>query len=228
MALEDLVYVYGVCRRPPADIVLPLGLDQETQVITVDELAVIVEYGIDLEALQAEDQSLLNAVLSHDRVVCDLFNQITILPIRFGTQLTSTEKLKEYIAAEHEIYLEKLDQLDQKCEYQIKLIPEAITLPPSPEGLKGRDYFLAKKQRLQDQTVAQEQQQTELIGLFERIQAVFPGAVEATNEDGTAKVYVLLGPGEAQTLYQQTEEWQAKTTYWNLSLSEALPPYHFV
>jgi hypothetical protein len=228
MALEDFVYVYGVCRRPSTEITLPLGLEQETQVVNVDDIAAIVEYGIDLEALQTEDQRLLNAVLCHDRVICDLFHQVTILPIRFGTQLTSTEKLKEYIGSEYQTFQQKLQALDQKCEYQIKLTPEAITPPSAPEGLKGREYFLAKKQRLHDQTAAYEHQQMELSGLFERVQQTFPDAIEATNEDGTAKVYILLNQGEAPALKQQAEKWQSDTSYWNLSLSEALPPYHFV
>ncbi len=228
MALEDLVYVYGVCRNPPTPMTLPLGLERETQLVTVNELAVVVEHGIDLAALQAEDQRLLTAVLSHDRVICDLFQQVTVLPIRFGIQLASIDKLTEYITGEYQTYLEKLAQLDQKCEYQIKLMPGDISLPPPPEGLKGREYFLAKKQRLQDQTAGQEQQQTELIRLFERIQAAYPDAVETTHEDGTAKVYVLLDTGEAPNLKQQAKQWQSEAAYWNVSLSEALPPYHFV
>ena len=228
MASNDLVYVYGLCQRQQAPNTLPLGLAQETQLISVDDIAVVVEYGIDLETLQADDQRLLNAVLSHDRVVCDLFQQGTVLPIRFGTQLASTEKLKEYIGNEYQTYLDKLQALDQKCEYQIKLQPEAITLPSSPDDLKGRAYFLAKKQRLKDQTVAQEQQHHELMSLFERIHQIFPNAVEATNEDGTAKVYILLDNDATSTLKHQAEQWQAEATYWNLSLSEALPPYHFV
>jgi hypothetical protein len=228
MALEEFVYVYGVCRCPTTEVTPPLGLEREIQIICVDQIAAIVEFGIDLEALQTDDQRLLNAVLSHDRVVCDLFRQFTILPIRFGTQLASTKKLKEYISKEYQTYLEKLQALDQKCEYQVKLTPEAVTLPPAPEGLKGRDYFLAKKQRLQDQTAAQEQQQTELTDLFAHIQATFPDAVGASNEDGTAKVYILLNHDQASTLRHQAEQWQADTIHWSLSLSEALPPYHFV
>ena len=107
MALEDFVYVYGVCHCPATEVTTPLGLEQEIQIICVDQIAAIVEYGIDLEALQADDQRLLNAVLSHDRVVCDLFQQFTLLPIRFGTQLASTEKLREYISNEYQTYQEK-------------------------------------------------------------------------------------------------------------------------
>lgn len=228
MALEDLVYVYGMCRTPHPPVPLPLGLEGETQLVTVDKIAAIVEYGIDLEALRADDQRLLTAVLSHDRVICDLFQQMTILPIRFGTQLASALKLKEYINSEYQTYLDKLIELDHKCEYQIKLVPEAITLPPQPEGLKGRDYFLAKKQRLQDQTVARDQQQTELMSLFDRIRKTFPQAVAASNEDGTAKVYVLLDEKAAPDLQQQAVRWQAEANFWHVSLSEALPPYHFV
>jgi len=228
MAPEEFVYIYGICQRPDADLTLPLGLERETQLVYVEELAAVVEYGIDLEALQANDQRLLNAVLSHDRVVCDVFNQVAILPIRFGTQLASTEAVKEYLSGEFPAYLQKLQALDQKCEYQIKLIPEGVTVPPTPEGLKGRDYFLAKKQRLQDQNAAQEQQQTELTDLVARAQALFPNTIGVTDDDGTARVYVLLQKDQALTLKDQTAQWQAETRFWNLSLSEALPPYHFV
>jgi hypothetical protein len=228
MASEEFVYIYGICQRPDADLILPLGLERETELVYVEQLAAVVEYGIDLEALQTNDQRLLNAVLSHDRIVCDVFNQVAILPIRFGTQLASTKAVKEYLSGEYATYLGKLQALEQKCEYQIKLIPEAVTAPPTPEGLKGRDYFLAKKQRLQDQNVAQEQQQAELTDLVARTQALFPDTIGVTDEDGTAKVYVLLQKDQASTLKAQIAQWQAETRFWNLSLSEALPPYHFV
>lgn len=228
MVLEDSVYIYGVCRCHPGEITLPLGLEGEIHLVGVDELAAIVEYGIDLEALQADDQRLLTAVLSHDRVICDLFQQTTILPIRFGTQLASRDKLQQHMASQYEFYQTRLTELTHKFEYQIKLTPRSITLSPPPEGLKGRDYFLAKKQRLQDQVTAQDQQQKELIELLTGIQQVFPAAVNATSEDGIVKVYVLLDSHESQTLQQQAEQWQAAAAAWQLSLSEALPPYHFV
>jgi hypothetical protein len=228
MALADLVYIYGVGRYPSAAVTLPLGLEQATQLFRVDDLAAIVEYGIDLTALQADDQRLLTAVLSHDRVICDLFQQMTILPIRFGTQLASLDRLKAHIGSQYQSYQDKLTELDHKSEYQLKLVPEAIAPSPPAENLSGRDYFLAKKQRLQDHSMAQAQQQAELVSLCDRIRQTFPGAVNASHDDGTAKVYILLASEEAQTLRQQATRWQAETVYWHLTLSQALPPYHFV
>lgn len=221
------LYLYAVCLIPDQPLVLPAGLQGDTLLMTVENVAAIAELHIDLAALQADDQRLLTAVLSHDRVINEIFQQTPVLPLRFGTQMTSLEELQAHLQSNLSAYRTKLKQLSGKAEYQLKLEPTTISLPPLPEGLKGRDYFLAKKQRLEDQTQALQQQQNQLGSLLERIGQDYPDSLQSTHEDG-ARVFVLVDRSDVTSFHQQAQIWQVDSPAWQINLSEALPPYHFV
>ncbi|PSN20036.1 gas vesicle protein [filamentous cyanobacterium CCP5] len=221
------LYLYTICQVPAAPLCLPAGLQGDTLLVTVEEVGAIAEPNIDLAALQADDQRLLTAVLSHDRVIGDLFQQTTVLPLRFGTQIASPEGLRTHLQDNLHTYRTKLKQLSGKVEHQLKLEPETISLPPLPDGLKGRDYFLAKKQRLEDQAQALQQQQQALDEFLEHIRQAHPGSLRETQEDA-ARVFVLIDRAEISHLHQQVQSWQATRLTWQITLSEALPPYHFV
>ncbi|WP_052050746.1 GvpL/GvpF family gas vesicle protein [Leptolyngbya sp. KIOST-1] len=221
------IYLYSICPRPQQPLTLPLGLAEPTQLIAVDNIAAVVEAGVDLETLQTDEPRLLNAVLSHDRVICELFQTTPVLPLRFGTLVASLDHLKAHLASQGADYATKLAALAAKAEYQLKLTAQAIELPPVSTDLTGRDYFLAKKQRLQDQTTAQEQQQAELAQVLDHIYSTYSDCLEADSPAGEARVYILVDRGD-ETLGQRVEEWRSQAPHWTLSLSEALPPYHFV
>jgi hypothetical protein len=227
-AEAETVYVYGICPVPEQPLSLPPGLEGETLLVGVDEIAAVVEVGLDLEGLQAHSPRLLSAVLSHDRVLCDLFQQMTILPLRFGTQLPGLDKLIDHLLSQRDSYLAKLADLRHKAEYQIKLIPEDPDLSSDAEDLKGREYFLAKKQRLQDLNTVKEQRQDELQTLLEFIYGTYDDCVSADKEEDEVKIYVLTDRDSADRLKQQVEAWKPHAPHWQLVLSDALPPYHFV
>lgn len=221
------IYLYSICPRPQQPLELPLGLAEPTQLIAVDNVAAVVEAGVDLAALQADEPRLLNALLSHDRVICELFQHTPLLPLRFGTQIATLGHLKDHLNNQGADYVAKLQILAPKVEYQIKLIAQELALPPLAAGLTGRDYFLAKKQRLQDQTVAQEQQQAELNELLDHIYSAYADSIETEAPAGEARVYVLVDRDDPR-LPQWVEETRSQITHWALTLSEPLPPYHFV
>jgi len=221
------IYLYSICPQPPQPLPLPLGLAEPTQLIAVDGIAALVETDVNLEALQTDEPRLLNAVLSHDRVICELFQHTPLLPLRFGTQIASLDHLKAHLASQGADYAAKLKALAQKTEYQLKLVAQEVELPPLAEGLTGRDYFLAKKQRLQDQTAAQEQQQQELAQVLDHLYSLYTDCIEAESPAGEARVYVLVDRAD-ETLPQQIEDWRSQAPHWALILSEPLPPYHFV
>ncbi|MBD0334791.1 MAG: GvpL/GvpF family gas vesicle protein [Cyanobacteria bacterium Co-bin13] len=227
VASESALYVYAVCRLPAAGLTLPLGIERETVLVTVEGIAAIAEAGLDLAALQADDQRLLTAVLTHDRVIFDLFNQTTLLPLRFGIQLASSS-LEKHLRDNLETYRRRLTTLTDKAEYQVKLTPTEIALPPLPDGLTGRDYFLAKKNRLQEQAAQQQRQRDELNRLVADIQAAYPKVQTGESDEGIPRLYLLLDRDQAQPLLQAAESWQRQSPHWQIALSEALPPYHFV
>jgi hypothetical protein len=221
------IYLYSICPTPSQPLPLPLGLAEPTQLIVVNGIAALIETGIDLESLQTDEPRLLNAVLSHDRVICELFQQTPLLPLRFGTQIASLEHLKAHLASQKADYTAKLNLLAPKVEYQVKLIAQEVALPPLPEGLTGRDYFLAKKQRIQDQGDAQEQQQLELGQILDAIAGTYGDCIETEAPAGEARVYILVDRGQ-DSLARWVEELRSQTTHWQIMLSEPLPPYHFV
>ncbi|PSR16439.1 gas vesicle protein [filamentous cyanobacterium CCP3] len=221
------IYLYSICPRPQQPLTLPLGLAEPTQLIAVDDVAAVVETGVDLETLQTDEPRLLNAVLSHDRVICELFQTTPLLPLRFGTQIASLDHLKAHLATQGADYAAKLEALAQKAEYQLKLMAQPVELPPVAAGLTGRDYFLAKKQRLEDQATSQAQQQAELSQVLDHIYSAYSDCLEAESPAGEARVYILVDRGD-ETLWQRLEEWRSQAPHWNLVLSEPLPPYHFV
>ena len=219
------LYVYGLCLSPDPPLDFPPGIEGEVTLVTVGDLAALVEADIDLEVIQADHSRLLTAVLSHDRVLCHLFQQTPLLPLRFGTQLPSRAQLEAFLGQEQAAYRAKLTALADQAEYQIKLIPADLDPPPLPEGLKGRDYFLAKKQRLQDLAQAQQQQQDERQALLQAIAAAYANTVvDDTNPE--TKVYLLLPRSQQAALAQALAQWQ--TPHWQMQMSAALPPYHFV
>lgn len=221
------VYLYSICPRPQQPLTLPLGLVAPTQLIAVDNIAAVVETGVDLETLQTDESRLLNAVLSHDRVLCELFQATPLLPLRFGTQIASLKNLKEHLANQGADYAAKLEILAPKAEYQLKLVAQEVEPAPLAEGLTGRDYFLAKKQRLQDQSTAQAEQQAELAQVIDRIYSTYCDCLEADSPAGEARVYILIDRDD-QSLPQRVDEWRSQAPHWSLLLSEPLPPYHFV
>ncbi|HEY9738567.1 MAG TPA: GvpL/GvpF family gas vesicle protein [Trichocoleus sp.] len=229
MTLEAPLYIYAVCQLPSEGLVLPLGIEQETVLVRVADLGAIAEPAIDLQALQEDDQRLLTAVLTHDRVIAELFQQTTLLPLRFGIQLAGLQSVEIHLRDNQERYRQRLAALAGKAEYQIKLTPLDIALAPLPEGLPGREYFLAKKLRLQEQAAAQQRQQDALNYLLSQIQAAYPNLQAGEpDENGAVRLYLLLSLSGAESLLQSVEIWQRQSPYWQLSLSEALPPYHFV
>ena len=222
------LYLYSICLRPEQPLPLPLGLAEATQLVAVGDVAALIETGVDLEALQRDEPRLLNAVLSHDRVICELFQAMPVLPLRFGTQIASLDHLKAHLASQGADYAAQLTALQGKVEYQIKLVAAALEPAPLAEGLTGREYFLAKKQRLQDQTAAQEQQQQELGEALERFHQLYQPCLEAEGPAGEARVYLLVDRSAIATLERQVDEVRSHLIHWQLILSEPLPPYHFV
>ncbi|MEO1068215.1 MAG: GvpL/GvpF family gas vesicle protein [Cyanobacteria bacterium J06638_6] len=225
---SEPIYLYSICPRPLHPLTLPLGLAEPTQLIAVDDIAAVVETGVNLETLQTDEPRLLNAVLSHDRVICELFQHTPLLPLRFGTQIASIEHLKAHLADQRADYVAKLTALEPKVEYQIKFLAHGVELPPLGEGLTGREYFLAKKQRLHEQTAVQVQQQQQLDQFFDDIHNTYGDTVEAESPAGEAKVYLLVDRAAIADLERQLASWRSQAPRWDIVLSAPLPPYHFV
>ncbi|MBD1845792.1 GvpL/GvpF family gas vesicle protein [Cyanobacteria bacterium FACHB-63] len=225
------MYTYAFFKTPSTPLQLSAGIDGDLEVIETSVLAALVEPELEFEAVQNDDNQLVQAVLAHDRVICDLFWQITILPLRFGTQFLSRDHLIAHLNENRNKYLDKLNQLEGKAEYRLKLTPIELELPSNPEmngSLKGRDYFQAKKQQYQAHLDQKDQQQQEFQQILAEIEQVYPDAKLKAGSDGVEKLYLLINKQDEMSLYQYLSKWQNQYPQWELGLGEALPPYHFV
>jgi hypothetical protein len=125
-------------------------------------------------------------------------------------------------------YEAQLQRFQNQGEYLLKLIPVDPPEQPIAQNAKGKDYFLAKKQRYQSQADYQRQRQTDLDQLKGAIAQTYPKWVHSSPEDGIERIYLLIDQNAESDLHQQCRTWQQQFSTWEMSLSAPLPPYHFV
>ncbi|NJR38255.1 MAG: gas vesicle protein [Leptolyngbyaceae cyanobacterium CSU_1_4] len=219
------MYTYAFLSTPPST--LPEGIFSSLQMVSIQGLAALVEPDLAAESLPETDQQLVQAVLSHDRVIRELFEQTTVLPLRFGTCFVSRQGLLEHLQAKRTEYLTKLEELEGKAEYALKL--KSIAFPETEIGtdVKGKDYFLAKKQIYQAQAAWQLEQQTELEAWVEAIAQQY-ACVRGKADEGVERIYVLGDRQSAPLLPTSFKTWQLQSAPGEIGLGNPLPPYHFV
>lgn len=216
------MHAYVLCRAT-ATLLLPDGVAAPLQMIVQDQLSAVVEPDLQLEELQQADERLLHAVLVHDRVIRDLFQQTTVLPLRF-TAFPSLVDLRSDLQHNQHLYLETLSRLDGKAEVTIKFVPEAIAEQPLATDLKGKDYFLAKKRHHQAQQQQREQQRHEFEQILQAIAQHYP----LSAQPDTHQAHILLDRDDFVKQQHYLLPYLDQLNHWQVSVSDALPPFHFV
>lgn len=222
------MYTYAFLHRQTTIANLPPGIAGSLQRVDTPSLSAVIEPQLDLGLVQQNDDRLVQAVLAHDRVMQSLFRQTVVLPLRFGTCFVSQTALLEHLHFHNTEYLAKLDTLTDKAEYVLKAIPLAFNATTAPTELTGRDYFFAKKQRLQAQASHQQTQQAELETLHRSILEAYQDVVYSPASEDGHRIYLLLPRSIETELWQRVGQWQLQCPHWQLEVGEALPPYHFV
>jgi hypothetical protein len=224
------MHVYALVHQSEAAIALPEGIAGPLAHIHVGEIAAIVEPALTLEQVQQSDQTLLQAVLAHDRILRHLFAQTTLLPLRF-TAFPELETLQADLRDRQADCVAQLAQLAGKAEYTLKWIPldgaQPAIAPPAAEPLRGKDYFLAKKRQLQDLQQHQQEQTAQLQQGLAAIARTYPQHQIMSPSPAGQTLHLLANRAAEPDLQHQFEQWQQHSPLWQLSLSEALPPYHF-
>ncbi|NEQ24964.1 MAG: gas vesicle protein, partial [Microcoleus sp. SIO2G3] len=210
-----------------SSLILPPGLVGNLAIVQATEIIAIVEPELDLEMIQGSDEQLMRAVLNHDRVIRELFEQTTLLPLRFGTYFVSEAGLVEHLQSHQLAYVDQLKLLTGKAEYSLKCLPKPSAEPVVSLDLEG-SYFLAQKQRYQQQTQQQQMQHVQLQSLQSAIAQTYPVVTGEPQDDGLERLYLLVDRSLEAQLQQQYQQWQSQSSLWQLSLGTALPPYHFV
>jgi hypothetical protein len=207
--------------------------------IQVDKLVVAGIRNLDLETLKNQgEEVLITAVIAHDRLICELFNQNFLLPLRFGTVFKSQSLLEVYLESNHAQLSTKLNQLKGYSEYLLTLtLLETPSAPDLSSNLKGKDYLLAKRSQYLTEQARRSQQQSECQELIELIQPPNIPNIDGleVSEQFTLNQSVPPQDKEFLRMYFLAKTqlnaifapWQAKYPHWQLQLSNPLPPYHF-
>jgi hypothetical protein len=226
------MYTYAFFKTPVAPLELSRGFRGLVQLVSCGDLSALVEPELSLETLKDRDDQLMQAVVTHDQVIRELFNQTTVLPLRFGTYFVSLEGLQAHLALHQSEYLEKLVRFAGKAEYILKCIP--VAQPSEPEktavdpSVQGREYFLAKKQRYQNQLAQQQQWTAEIQAAIARIARTYPDIIPGETQGKVERLYLLVNRQEEPLLLQNLQHWQTQCPHWEMQLEAALPPYHFL
>jgi hypothetical protein len=223
------VYTYAFTLKGKAsELELPEGIFKTVQLFSGDRVAAVVEPDVDVEALQSDDDRLLQAVLDHDRAICQLFRQTALLPLRFGTVFDSMAGLQGHLVRQEEAYFSALQRLAGKGEYALKFTPLAAPTPDMPAQTTGKAYLLAKKRRYQSLQNFRESQAAQWENIRSVITQNYPEAIAAEPRENTQRMYLLASVEEESLLHQRFRDWQSACPSWELHLEGALPPYHFL
>lgn len=225
------MYTYAFLKTSTIPLTLPSGIENPVQTIGIAQVSAIVEPEISeskLNALQDQNEALIQAVLAHDRVLRELFLQTTILPLRFGTCFASRQGLLTHLDAYQQKYLEAIARFEGKAEYTLKLVPIKIADTSISAELKGKDYFLARKQQYQAQLEWQELQRKERETIIQQFATACSQYRLSSNSGDSEKIYLLVDRQNKDQLLEYFRNRQSQYFYWQLTLGEALPPYHFL
>lgn len=222
------MYTYAFIKTPEVTLELPQGIKGDLEIIREKQLAALVEPGVSIETIEAiiqDDELLKHAYIRHGFVVSEAFRQTTILPLRFYHCFADRANLQKHLATHQEEYLTQLTDLSDKGEYILKFIPQEPKVPTVATEGKGREYFLAKKQRYQIQQDWKIQQGRERELVISRVTQAYRDAVIA---EGLEQIYLLINRHAEDILYQQLQKWRKSCPTWELRLSDAIPPYDFL
>ena len=230
-----MLYTFAILLAPVPDN-LPLGImGKPIQYLQCDRLIAAIEPDVDIEALKLlPEQSLMQVIVQHDRLICELFNDRTLLPLRFGTAFVSIGALETYLKEEGERLLASLERLDGYAEFLIT----GSAIAPKAEAaanLKGKDYLLAKRSQYLQQEQWRSQLQAEVLDYRQTItdslnpdlyKPEFQHVETQGSED--VRVYALLPRSQVEYLQKILRSWEAEHSHWQIAWSQPLPPYHFL
>jgi len=225
------MYTYALIQTPETSLELPPGLVGDLELVGTPQLTAITEPRISppkMEALVQDDQLLEQAYLHYGVVVCNLFAQTTILPLKFYHCFRDRPALEDHLSTHQDQYLKTLHTLEGKGEYILKAVPKPLDLPPVEKEQKGKAYFLAKKQRYQQQQEHQNQQEEQWDRLTEQVLALYPQAIIPEPQEDKRQLFWLADKNGRSLLENHLLTWQERYPDWDLTLSDPIPPYDFL
>jgi hypothetical protein len=199
------------------------------------------------EVLDAGMTHDMSQAMNYHRVIESFFNQVTVVPFRFGTLLDDRVDLERLLTDRAEHYRETLEALEGNVEMGIRAIMDANEIPrgksrplravPSfdrPDA--GKQYLLNRTAYYQTEaSLAREKEQVAqkfriaLAGMFRGFRSEASWSGPERQELGTILVSLyFLVPKKLVSLFRKAFSSLAAKESSKLLLSGPWPPYNFV
>jgi hypothetical protein len=135
-----VIYAYGIAEPTPELPPSRRGLGRATlHVLETDGLAVVYSRHRSFRARPSPDQ-----VLQHERVLEAVMQHGPVLPMRFGTQLDTVERLADAVTSRRRELASALDRVRGRVELGVRVLPTGpAQAPPAQSSPSGRDYVLS-------------------------------------------------------------------------------------
>jgi len=222
-----MLYTYCLLSDSKGNVSLPSGFLGDLKLIQKGAIAAVVEPELPQEKLETDDETLVQAVIHHDWVICEIFRDRAVLPLRFGTYFPTEADLRTHLATNREKYQQTLENLSGKLEVTLKLTPIPFT-EQETSSAKGKAYLRAKKQRYQEQSQYQAQQKLALEAFEQMINQTYSQWVHGDPQESTERFYLLLDVATFSSFSEQIKQWENQLQAWTIEVSAPLPPYHFL
>jgi len=180
------------------------------------------------------------------RVIEELSQSVTLLPVRFGTFLKSDEIINQLLINHYDSFLKNLQQVENKYEFGLKVLwdyeksSKQISVKVESEEVKAGDYFSTstshtnyllekiKKHRLEDALLKHVEQLIEEISLnLERINPDCKFKKMVTNSIILDAVF-LVEKSKKGEFIQAIESLKQQQADLSFLLTGPWPPYSFV
>ncbi|MFI0977021.1 GvpL/GvpF family gas vesicle protein [Streptomyces sp. NPDC021093] len=234
-------YVYGITRAAHPALPEQMGgvgdPPRPVYALTAGELTALVSEAP--ENLRPKRRDLL----AHQSVLSEAGATGAVLPMRFGSVSTDDEAVRTVLAEREKHYLERLDALEGKVEYNIKAThdeeallhqvlatdSELRTLNEANRAAGGGTY--EQKLRLGERVVAAVQQREKADGLLVR-QALEGAAADVNpgpeSTGWLANVSFLVERDSSAEFIGAVDALQREAPHLVLQVNGPLPPYSFV
>lgn len=203
-------------------------------------------------AVYSEISSIVEAreiseMINYHRVIESFFNQVTVVPFRFGTVLDEHGDVDRLLSNRAEHYREILKDLEGCVEMGIRAIMDGWEIPPverddslgtssSDAANPGKLYLSSRKNHYSAESLLSENNQraTErfrdaFAGMFRRFRSEF-SRLEVQQDSSSAILLSLyfLVPKDTLSRFRQTFAELVSAETARLMLSGPWPPYNFV
>lgn len=186
--------------------------------------------GLDQEPVGPESR-LADLARRHDEVVRGTFERRTVLPLRFGTVLSSERQLVEVLGEEQGQLVAELRRLEGKAEWTCRLSPDpvaAAAVRPKPAPAGGAAYLAEREREL---SAVDDEDPYGVVAAADRLsQAVEAHVESALPQDAAgeeARVSFLV-PDEDQERFAAAVAAVAEASpTLRIELLGPHPPYHF-